>query len=271
MESSTRLKADAAPADASRGLDRRKEQAHIVEVFSSFQGEGPRVGERHIFVRFFACNLRCLYCDTPESLSGRPPARLETSPGSFEKVENPLRLSQVEAAIARLAEQPHDAISLTGGEPLLQCEFLRELLGRLGRSGLRAYLETNGTLPDHLARVIDQIDTVAMDIKLPETLADERDWFGEHREFLRVALQKEVFAKLVLPGAPDLSQVERAARMVADVARDRVALILQPVTPFGQITAAPTASDISRAYEVARRLLREVRVIPQTHKMIGLR
>ncbi len=108
-------------------------------------------------------------------------------------------------------------------------------------------------------------------LAVPETLADERDWFGEHREFLRVALQKEVFAKLVLPGAPDLSQVERAARMVADVARDRVALILQPVTPFGQITAAPTASDISRAYEVARRLLREVRVIPQTHKMIGLR
>ena len=38
--------------------------AHLVEVFSSFQGEGLYVGQRQLFIRFAGCNLRCRFCDT---------------------------------------------------------------------------------------------------------------------------------------------------------------------------------------------------------------
>ena len=37
---------------------------NIKEIFSSIQGEGPYVGEKHVFVRFCKCNLACKYCDT---------------------------------------------------------------------------------------------------------------------------------------------------------------------------------------------------------------
>ena len=33
------------------------EQAFVSDIFSSVQGEGVYVGERHLFIRFSGCNL----------------------------------------------------------------------------------------------------------------------------------------------------------------------------------------------------------------------
>ena len=43
--------------------------APIIEIFSTFQGEGSFIGKRQIFVRFAGCNLNCNYCDTVNSKS----------------------------------------------------------------------------------------------------------------------------------------------------------------------------------------------------------
>ena len=265
MASSTRPASSPGPTEPAEG-------ARAVEIFSSFQGEGPHVGRRHIFVRFAGCNLRCLYCDTPDSLTSPPEARVEERPGTrtFETLDNPLSLDEVVEAIRRLAREPHDAVSLTGGEPLLQADFIGRIAPLIREMGLGVYLETNGSLPDRLAEVISGMDTIAMDIKLPQTLHDGRDWFEEHARSLRIALAApEVFCKLVLPAGPDLEQIGSAARMVAEVSR-RVLFIIQPVTPFGAVNAAPDQDDIHRAYETARQYLDGVRVIPQMHKAMGL-
>ncbi len=268
MEPSTLLPQSSDPLPAGS----REPAAHIVNIFSSIQGEGPHVGRRHIFVRFFACNLRCTYCDTPESLSGSPPALLEHTPGAgdFTWRDNPLSLEDVAGVALNLATEPHDAVSLTGGEPLLQVGFLCLLIPRLREAGLRIYLETNGTLPGRLARVISLVDTVAMDLKLPQTLQDGRDWSADHAEFLRIALAREVFCKMVLPPSPDLTQVRRMAETVASVSRD-VTFIIQPATPFGAIERPPSAGDIWDAYGTVRAILPDVRVIPQAHRMMNLR
>lgn len=261
-----------APVPAADTLEKRSTTARIVEVFSSIQGEGPHVGKRHIFVRFFACNLRCLYCDTPESLTGNPPARLEMQPGSgdIHTMQNPLDLGTLAHAITCLAQSPHDAVSLTGGEPLLQPEFLQNLLPQIQGLGLSTYLETNGTLPENLAKIVHLVDIVSMDIKLPQTLGNARDCFAAHQHFLAVAKQAEVFVKLVLPAAPDWDYIRSASNLVAAV-DSRIPFILQPLTPCGSLAKAPDAAEIAHAYELCRQVLGDVRVIPQTHKMIGIR
>jgi len=161
-------------------------------------------------------------------------------------------------------------VSLTGGEPLLQTGFLLHLLPRIHSLGLRTYLETNGTLPIQLAQVAHLVDTVAMDIKLPGTLKDGRDWLHVHEEFLRAACATEVFCKLVFTPNTDVADVSRAAMMVASVAGE-VPFIIQPVTPFGDVAQAPSQLEILQAFEAARRHVRDVRVIPQIHKMVHLR
>ena len=72
----TRKAAAARDASAAR-LRLPPGEAWLVEVFSSLQGEGSRLGERPVFVRFGGCHRRCDYCDEPDTIpipsGARPP------------------------------------------------------------------------------------------------------------------------------------------------------------------------------------------------------
>ncbi len=43
----------------------------ISEIFFSLQGEGVEIGLPTVFVRLFACDLRCSWCDTMYAVEGR--------------------------------------------------------------------------------------------------------------------------------------------------------------------------------------------------------
>ena len=62
------------------------QSAYIDEIFASIQGEGPWIGQRHIFIRFRGCDISCQYCDTPAASRGagqERPCRVQSSPDSF--------------------------------------------------------------------------------------------------------------------------------------------------------------------------------------------
>lgn len=239
-------------------------EASLVEVFSSFQGEGLYVGERQIFIRFAGCNLSCQYCDTPLALQVPKLFKLEAIPGSrkYEQHNNPANLDQLVGIISALdkPEGSHHSISLTGGEPLLQVDFIKQLIPKLKH---KYYLETNGVLPDHLAEVIELIDIVAMDIKLPSATGLSPYW-KEHKKTLETAYLKEVFVKIVFTKGSKIKEIDEAAGLIAAV-DDKIPLVLQPVSPH-----SPTNEQIFAFYNTARRKLKKVRVIPQAHKGINL-
>ena len=91
----------------------KERKAKINEIFDSIQGEGPFIGYRQIFVRFCGCNLLCDYCDT-----------------EFDKGED-LSPNELLEKIKRFDLNNVQSISLTGGEPLLHYEFLKEFLPKL--------------------------------------------------------------------------------------------------------------------------------------------
>ena len=261
-------------------IARSEPRARVVEVFSSLQGEGPLVGAPQIFVRFFGCNLRCSWCDSPETLKdsrrqGDPLelARFETSPGegTFETRPNPVPQADLLDAIRRLDEVGHHSVSLTGGEPLLHAAFLETLMPALRAEGHRLYLETNGLLPDHLARVLEWTDFLAMDLKPPSCTADPcPDWLELHRRFLEAASGgPTLFLKLIV--TPDADEAElRSAFSLAQSLAPAATLTLQPVTPFGPVTVAPSIAAMRRWQQVGREYVEDVRVIPQVHKLIGV-
>ena len=243
----------------------------VSEVFSAIQGEAANVGRRQVFVRLTGCNIRCSYCDQPEALERRAgPCRIERTPGTrdWERRDSPLAVAAVAAAVERLwAAAPHHSVSVTGGEPLLQAARLARLLPLLATGGRRICLETNGTLVAGLEAVLPWIDEVSMDLKLP-SVDGERVRGATQRRFLAAAAARDVTVKIVVGAATDAAELLAGVRMVAATA-PRAAVYLQPVTPFGTVTAAPGPEQVLGWQEAALRIHADVRVVPQTHKMIG--
>ena len=249
----------------------RLEELLVTEVFSAIQGEGALVGHRQVFVRLTGCNIRCSYCDQPEALvKAAGPCRLEATPGrrDWEPRHSPLGVEEVAAAVDRLwSGLPHHSVALTGGEPLMQAARLGGLLEALAAREVPVMVETNGTLPGALARVLGRVSLVSVDLKLPSVDGQTVDP-AVQRRFLALAARARVWAKIVLGPATDEDELGAAVAMVAEVA-PAAEVFLQPVTPFGGVTGAPTPDQVLAWQDLALRLHPRVRVVPQTHKSIG--
>jgi organic radical activating enzyme len=249
----------------------------LVEIFSSIQGEGILVGRRQIFVRTYGCNLRCTYCDSPETLkeSGIPAmCRVEEEPGSWQFSEQPncMPAAQLTGIVKRYLQQPHHSISITGGEPLLHHRFLGRWLPEIKALGLKVFLETNGLLVDQLKPLLPLLDYVSMDIKPPTAtgLEAQATW-PRHRAFLTTASNAgiTVYGKMVITTGTTDAELDAAAELIATV-NPSIPLILQPVTPCGAERNSPTPARLIQLHARASYTLEDVRVIPQTHKMMQL-
>lgn len=113
----------------------------VSEKFCSIQGESTYAGLSCFFIRLAGCNLRCLYCDTPQAFD----------PG--EEASVPDLVGEAAGSMAAIVE-------ITGGEPLLQdgfCELATALRDCTERPVL---VETNGSvdigvIPDEVIAIVD--------------------------------------------------------------------------------------------------------------------
>lgn len=227
--------------------------AKISEIFQSIQGEGKYAGVRQVFVRFFSCNMRCVWCDTPVSMG--------ESHSNYQELD----LQEVFSRISSLWKNCH-SVSLTGGEPLVQTDFIEALLPIMRKAGMHSFLETNGILYKQLQKIVDGVDIIAMDIKLPSSTEDRAYW-QEQKEFLKTAVTKDVFIKIVVSARTLKADILKAVDLVAGVSRD-IPVIIQPNyydMPNGVI------SKCLEFQEVCLSRLKDVRVLPQTHKWMNLR
>lgn len=240
-------------------------QGYLSELFVSFQGEGLHAGRRQLFVRLSGCHLRCRYCDTPGSLQRTASCRVHASP--ITEVPNPLTARDTLAHAMSVLESAGavDGLAITGGEPLLQAEFLAELLAD-ARWPRPRMLETSGTQPDKLASVLPVVDVVSMDIKLPSNTGEPPFWEA-HAQFLAAAREK-AYVKVLIDADSSMDDVGAAARLVGAHA-PAAAVFLQPITnPVGGIDL--DGDRLSEIFTTFRRYLADVRVLPQTHKLLGI-
>jgi 7-carboxy-7-deazaguanine synthase len=254
-------------------------EANLVEIFSSVQGEGPYVGERTLFVRFGECDLRCRWCDSPHTWRPAVVCRIESAPGAgvFEERPNPVAVSEIVAAARALDLERHAFVSLTGGEPLLQPQAVREVAQALRLQGPRIHLETHGLATSGLQAVVDAIDVVSMDWKLASDVrraSDRRgrpvaDFHAEHVAFLRVARQApEVVVKVVVTPASRSEELDAMACAIASI-DPATPVVVQPVTPSGPVREMPAARELLALVARLGERLERVRLIPQTHKLYG--
>ena len=230
-------------------------KAPVIEIFSSFQGEGLLIGERQIFVRFAGCNLNCNYCDTNDSKS--------------EKSGTLMTPGEVSDEIEKLITPDCRTISFTGGEPSLYPDFINEVSRNFD---LKIMLETNGTLPDNILS-IEKLDMVSLDIKLPEHFDGDFDnsiFLNEIKSLnLLIINSINVYCKVViLPSTKIKSFKEVVEKLSQNISsKSNLKIIIQPSSPLGEW------KDINfKLFEFSEVVGQyfEVSTIPQIHKILDI-
>ena len=229
--------------------------APIIEIFSSFQGEGVLIGQRQIFVRFAGCNLNCDYCDTKHSISKKE-GMLMTPEEVVSKIES------------ILTPDCH-TISFTGGEPSLYPEFINEV-SKL--TDLNIMLETNGTLPANID-LIDNLDIVSLDIKLKEQFKGhfDEDIFLNEIKSLNLLIEKSinVYCKVVILPSLKIESFEEVIKKIDEeiIDENNIQFIIQPSSPLNEWNNL--SERLFEFSEIVGKYF-EVSTIPQIHKILNI-
>lgn len=137
---------------------------HSVETFGTVDGPGTRLV---IFMQ--GCPLRCAYCHNPDSWEfGRAGEGGDGGPGFDMTVVQVLEAFERNRSFYRKG-----GITVTGGEPLTQAEFvgaLFEAAHAAGAGRIHTCLDSSGAAfepghPERVARALDNTDLVLLDIK----------------------------------------------------------------------------------------------------------
>ena len=125
---------------------------HSIESFGTVDGPGVR------FVVFFqGCALRCLYCHNPDTWAIHAGTEYEAQ-------------QIIDKMVRNLPFYETGGITATGGEPLLQIDFLTELFKLAKEKGIHTTLDTSGITFDwerteKFDTLMEYCDLVLLDIK----------------------------------------------------------------------------------------------------------
>lgn len=121
---------------------------HSIETFGTVDGPGVRYV---IFLQ--GCNFRCAYCHNPDTWN------LEGKGYSVDELIEDI------SKYRRYIE----GVTITGGEPLMQVDFVIELFEKVRNLGLNTCIDTNGSLDligiEKLDKLIEVCDLFMLDIK----------------------------------------------------------------------------------------------------------
>jgi 7-carboxy-7-deazaguanine synthase len=267
---------------------------YVIEAYPSLEGEGIKLGSPTLFLRLAGCNLRCHYCDTRPAYGGGYPrygggySRFGGGYSRFGGGEDPSLagvkkgdwvfpqerrnpVNPVGMAVLQdwlsCYRSIYPTVVFTGGEPLLQAEFLATAAGLAKQMGFSTRLETNATLAGAWEKVAEQIDEVSADIKLPSSSGYEL--YDQHREFLGLVGEKLLHIKTVVNEQTGIDELLTAARIILEV-NASAPLVIMPVSVNERPIILPQDKIFSWLRELGR-LPIEVRIIPQMHKLWGLR
>ena len=204
----------------------------ISEIFYSIQGEGVEIGLPTVFVRLFACDLRCEWCDSMYAVEGKDFKEM-----SIEDVRDNIETYECKR------------ICITGGEPLLQRAELEELANDLVRDGYKILLETSGH-KDPPPIFWNDNCVISMDCKCPGSKMEERMDFT-----LFEKLRPKDQLKFVIKDGADYEY----AKSILKSHKIEAGIIFQPVhgTNLKWLTQM-----------VIEDKLEDIRILPQLHKII---
>ena len=162
-----------------------------LETMGLVDGPGIR------FVVFLKkCNLRCIFCHNPETWT----------------CKNSLKMSS-EDLIKRIHKYKnyykHGGVTFSGGEPLLQPEFLIDMLKKCHMINLHTALDTSGVGIGNYEEILKNTDLVLLDVKAidpekyKEITGSTIDEFNKFLEVLNKSGTAVIIRQVIIPGIND--------------------------------------------------------------------
>ncbi|MEG0073225.1 MAG: pyruvate formate-lyase-activating protein [Clostridia bacterium] len=124
---------------------------HSIESLSTVDGPGMR------FVVFMqGCNLRCKFCHNPDTWA-------KDSGKSIEEEELLKKIIRSKEFL----NGSNGGVTFTGGEPLLQIDFLLEICPKIHEAGIHIAVDTSGNFPldEKIQKLANYVDLFLIDIK----------------------------------------------------------------------------------------------------------
>ena len=170
-----------------------KGRIHSIQSLGTVDGPGVR------FVVFMqGCNLRCGCCHNPDTW--------ESSDGTEYTPD------EIAAKAMRYREYfgAEGGITFSGGEPLLQADFVREVMRLCHENGINTCLDTSGSIMNESVKaLLEETDRVLLDIKY----TDDEQYrkyvgcsLGKPLEFLSYLNEKNIpvtLRQVIIPGIND--------------------------------------------------------------------
>ena len=162
-----------------------------IESFGLVDGPGIRT-----VIFFNGCSLRCKFCHNPEM---------------FMMQENNTNVSELVAKIKRFKPyfKGNGGVTYSGGEPLLQVDFLIELSKALKEENIHIALDTAGVGIGKYDEILELVDLVILDIKhltnagYEELVSHKMDEFLKFVEVLKKHNKDLWIRQVVVPGIHD--------------------------------------------------------------------
>lgn len=164
-----------------------------VETLGTLDGPGIR------FVVFLqGCKLRCLYCHNPETWDKN---------GEAEEINPQELVERVEKYKNYFGK--NGGVTFSGGEPLLQPEFLLECLKLCKKKGIHTCLDTAGFGFGNYEEILNYVDLVILDVKAVESeeyahiTGQKMDKFREFVEICQKLNKKMWLRQVIVPNIND--------------------------------------------------------------------
>ena len=174
----------------------------IIGCISSIETMGTVDGPGVRYVLFMqGCNLRCKYCHNPETWA-KDSKCLKFTPGTMVR-----KILRYKSYMGK-----DGGITISGGEPLLQPEFVTALLKLCKFHGLHTAIDTAGVGEEHIGDILNYTDLVILDIKATneenyrKITGFSMDKFNSFLKILDTKPCKVWLRQVIVPGINDTEE-----------------------------------------------------------------
>lgn len=243
-------------------MQKMANRIQLSEIFTSIEGEGILFGTKTMFVRMAGCHLKCVWCDTAYALP------MDSG--------NDYSVDYAKKQISKYLQPNTYKVNFTGGEPLLQYEAVIELAKFVKEEkGLRTYIESACFDSSRFEKILPYIDICKVELKMSDSKAvDPKHYHNLLRneiECLEIAIRnhKITYIKVVITNSTNLKEFKHLMKNIFKVINtaDIAGFIIQPCYGVDE----PTMERLFEFYDLVYPSYREVRIIPQLHKVLGAR